>query len=240
MRVPHVGGKKLAKADAAYGVLLDWIAGGAKTDDDKAARMHRHRRPPRPDARPAVAALDAATRRPGDVRRRQRPRRHAHRHLRGVAQGSPVGRRSRPRDRAEARAGGGVGPLPEPRRIGPLHRHRGRDRASAGPSRRRRTSSMSSSHAKLKQLQVLPSGLCDDSTFLRRVHLDLTGLLPPADAAKAFLADAAKDKRAKLDRRVAGVAGIRPVLGAAVRRPDARHGAGAAGRPGRAVRRVAH
>ncbi|MFO0821671.1 MAG: DUF1549 domain-containing protein [Gemmataceae bacterium] len=39
-------------------------------------------------------------------------------------------------------------------------------------------------HAKLKQLQVLPSGGCDDATFLRRVYLDLTGLLPPAEKAK--------------------------------------------------------
>lgn len=45
---------------------------------------------------------------------------------------------------------------------------------------------------------MLPSGTCDDATFLRRVHLDLTGLLPTADRAKAFLADPATDKRAKL------------------------------------------
>ena len=38
----------------------------------------------------------------------------------------------------------------------------------------------------------------DDLTFLRRVHLDLTGLLPSADEVRTFPADPAPDKRAKL------------------------------------------
>ena len=42
---------------------------------------------------------------------------------------------------------------------------------------------------KLKQVKVLPSGVCDDSDFVRRLHLDLTGLPPEPDAVKAFLAD---------------------------------------------------
>ncbi|WP_439628503.1 DUF1549 domain-containing protein [Gemmata sp.] len=52
--------------------------------------------------------------------------------------------------------------------------------------------------AKLAKLNVAPSGLCDDAEFLRRVFLDLTGTLPTAAEARAFLADAARDKRAKL------------------------------------------
>jgi hypothetical protein len=44
-------------------------------------------------------------------------------------------------------------------------------------------------YEKLKQVKVLPSGLCSDTAFLRRVYLDLTGLPPrPADI-RAFLAD---------------------------------------------------
>lgn len=38
----------------------------------------------------------------------------------------------------------------------------------------------------------------DDTAFLRRVHLDLVGLLPSVETARAFLADPAPDKRAKL------------------------------------------
>ncbi|MEM9016336.1 MAG: DUF1549 domain-containing protein [Verrucomicrobiota bacterium] len=37
----------------------------------------------------------------------------------------------------------------------------------------------------------------DDATFLRRVHLDLVGLLPEADKAKAFLADTDPEKRSR-------------------------------------------
>lgn len=38
----------------------------------------------------------------------------------------------------------------------------------------------------------------DDTAFLRRVHLDLTGLLPDADTVRTFPADPAPDKRARL------------------------------------------
>jgi len=51
---------------------------------------------------------------------------------------------------------------------------------------------------KLAKLNVSPSELCDDAEFLRRITLDLTGTLPTADAARKFLADTSKKKRAKL------------------------------------------
>jgi hypothetical protein len=53
-------------------------------------------------------------------------------------------------------------------------------------------------HAKVRQLQYRPSGLCSDEVFLRRVYLDLTGLLPPIERARAFLADESQEKRAAL------------------------------------------
>jgi hypothetical protein len=50
---------------------------------------------------------------------------------------------------------------------------------------------------KLRRLNVPPSPLCDDVTFLRRASLDVTGALPTPDEVRAFLADPAPDKRAK-------------------------------------------
>ena len=44
-------------------------------------------------------------------------------------------------------------------------------------------------YEKLKQVKVLPSELCTDAEFIRRVYLDLTGLPPAADEVRAFLAD---------------------------------------------------
>ena len=55
---------------------------------------------------------------------------------------------------------------------------------------------------KLQRLGIEPSGLCDDATFLRRASLDVIGTLPTAEEARAFLADTAADKRAKLVDRL--------------------------------------
>ena len=55
-------------------------------------------------------------------------------------------------------------------------------------------------HKKLKRLKILPSDLCTDESFIRRVYLDLIGLPPTPSQVRAFLADqmAAKAKREKL------------------------------------------
>lgn len=56
--------------------------------------------------------------------------------------------------------------------------------------------------ARLQMLQLTPSPTCDDATYLRRAYLDLLGVLPTPDEAKAFLADAAPDKREQLVDRL--------------------------------------
>tara|TARA_R110002111_G_scaffold262504_1_gene338887 strand:- start:54257 stop:59398 length:5142 start_codon:yes stop_codon:yes gene_type:complete len=42
---------------------------------------------------------------------------------------------------------------------------------------------------KLKKTKTLPSDLCTDAEFIRRIYLDLTGLPPTLDEVKTFLAD---------------------------------------------------
>ncbi len=54
----------------------------------------------------------------------------------------------------------------------------------------------------LQRLGIAPAELADDATFLRRVYLDVIGTLPTAAEARAFHADKAADKRAKLIDRL--------------------------------------
>ena len=55
-------------------------------------------------------------------------------------------------------------------------------------------------HSKLQKMKILPSDLCTDAEFMRRVYFDLTGIPPKPDKVRAFLADTTfrKEKREKL------------------------------------------
>ena len=57
-------------------------------------------------------------------------------------------------------------------------------------------------HAYYPTHKVAPPGPLDDVAFLRRVHLDLIGLLPTPAETEAFLKDAAADKRERLIRHL--------------------------------------
>ena len=52
-------------------------------------------------------------------------------------------------------------------------------------------------YSKLQQLQYLPSGICSDEEFLRRVYCDVIGTPPTVDEVRTFAADGSPDKRAK-------------------------------------------
>ncbi len=51
---------------------------------------------------------------------------------------------------------------------------------------------------KLQQLQILPSELCTDEEFVRRIYLDVIGVLPEPSETAQFLADTNPQKRAAL------------------------------------------
>lgn len=59
-------------------------------------------------------------------------------------------------------------------------------------------------HEKLHKLRVIPSTVCDDATFMRRVHLDLIGRVPSSAELQKFTADTDPKKRELLvDRLIA-------------------------------------
>jgi hypothetical protein len=56
--------------------------------------------------------------------------------------------------------------------------------------------------ARLQLLQIPAAPLCNDSEFLRRVSLDVTGLLPRPEQTRAFLEDPSPNKRAEWIERL--------------------------------------
>ncbi|MBW3600741.1 MAG: DUF1549 and DUF1553 domain-containing protein [Planctomycetes bacterium] len=56
--------------------------------------------------------------------------------------------------------------------------------------------------ARWREEGVTPATLSDDSEFLRRVYLDLTGVIPPVAEVRAFLNDDSADKRQRLIERL--------------------------------------
>jgi len=56
--------------------------------------------------------------------------------------------------------------------------------------------------AQLKRLQINPSPVCDDTTFLRRIYLDVTGRLPTVQQAHEFLDSTDANKRSTLIDRL--------------------------------------
>jgi hypothetical protein len=56
--------------------------------------------------------------------------------------------------------------------------------------------------AKLKKLDLQPSGLCSDHEFVRRAYLDVIGTLPTAQEARVFILDKNPNKRSTLIGRL--------------------------------------
>jgi len=51
---------------------------------------------------------------------------------------------------------------------------------------------------KLNEAKIKPSETCSDEEYLRRVYLDIIGVIPSSSAVKSFLADKSTDKREKV------------------------------------------
>ncbi|MEQ1825650.1 MAG: DUF1549 domain-containing protein, partial [Pirellula sp.] len=201
MKVAHGGGKQLRTGDAAYGILRDWIAGGAKADPDGTPRCVRvevapeKKRVLRRDLGGQQLAVTAYL---SDGTKRDVTQLAAYESSNtSVATIDRAGFVT-PHQRGEAailvRFLEHIESLPlmfvedvpnfEWRSPPPFNYIDGLV------------------NAKLQQLQITPSETCDDSEFVRRVYLDLIGILPAVEETKEFLSDSAQDKRARLVDRL--------------------------------------
>lgn len=57
---------------------------------------------------------------------------------------------------------------------------------------------------KLRRLRIVPSAACTDAEFLRRAHLDLTGVIPSVEETRKFLESQEPEKRLRLVDRLIG------------------------------------
>jgi hypothetical protein len=197
MKVPHGGGTQLHKDDAAYQILVDWIAQGAPLDPPSAARCIRLEVFPNGERVLAkeqgeqqlvviahfadgtsrdvtnLCAYESSNTSVAEV--------NVHGKVRPSARGESVilvrfleHIESIPFLFVEQIPGFEWKPQPEQNFIDTLV------------------------DAKLKQLQFEAAPLCADDVFLRRIYLDLLGVLPTVEESIAFLNDRTPDKRNRL------------------------------------------
>ncbi len=196
-RIAHGGGTRLHETDPAFRLLRDWIGEGCGTDLDKAPALvkvevypdsGRILREPNSSQQLLVLAhyADGSTRDVTEISSYTSSDE-------SVATVGPDGRIVA-KDRGEFAVS-----------IRYLHEVVARTftfvKPVAGfvwlnPPRNNRVDDLV--HGQLKLLGLLPSETCSDSEFLRRVSLDVTGLLPEIDETQSFLADSSPDKRSRL------------------------------------------
>jgi hypothetical protein len=196
MDVPHGGGRKLTKDDFAYGVLRDWIAQGCRRDDEGAAiceqiEVHPTRRElHRAGAAQQLLVLghfsDGTTR---DITKLadylSSDDAVATVDADGLVSGAQRGETTvlvRYLDQTATSALTFLEDVPGFRWNKPAEANFV-DKLV---------------FEKLQRMQVLPSELSTDEEFVRRVYLDVIGLLPTIDETERFLNEKRTDKRAAL------------------------------------------
>jgi hypothetical protein len=200
LEVPHVGGKRLRKTDAAYGVLRNWVYEGARTDlpatDCERIEIRpgasRVLRAPYLKQQVSVLAYftDGTSRDVTPIASFESSQPTvASVDANGLITGHGRGQAAvsiRYLDQLESFyvtvvedvPGFAWKPQPEHNWIDQLV------------------------NAKLRQLQYLPASTCTDEVFLRRLYLDLTGLLPSPEATRTFLTDCATELTSRKPARM--------------------------------------
>lgn len=189
--VPHGGGRRIPVDSPAWVTLRDWIRQGANWDGQTAPQLIAIEVEP---ARSLVA-------------------RSSHQQLKAFARYSDGSRRdvtdralfeSNDRAMAEVTEAGLVSASTIPGRAAIMIRYQANVAVfnaviplgapvEAVPESRNFIDDLV--FANLRELGIPPSPICDDSTFIRRVTLDIAGRLPTLEETTAFLASTAPDRR---------------------------------------------
>ena len=196
--VPHVGGALIQPGEPYYEIMRSWIADGAKLDltTPKVTKI-------------AVSPVDPIVQRLGSKQQLRVIATYASGEVRDVTREAFLESAN-----SEVAVAGKAGLITAVRRgeAPILARFEGNyasttmtvmgDRAGfvwADPPSYGKVDDLAA--AKWQRMKILPSGLCSDADFLRRVYIDLTGLPPTADDVRKFLADS-RESRVKRDELV--------------------------------------
>ncbi len=197
MRVSHGGGKQIKPDDEAYAILHDWITEGAQPDPEGTARCVRLEVSP---SAKRVLRLEAGPQQIAAVAHFSDGSSRDVTHL--------VAYESSDTSVAEVAEDGLVTPhkrgeavilvrfLEHIESVPLMFIQRIPDFVWNEPVEQNYVDQLV--NAKLKQLQFVPAETCTDAEFLRRVHLDLVGILPTLERTREFLADESADKRSRL------------------------------------------
>lgn len=197
MSVPHGGGKLLHKQDEAFTILRDWVQAGAPKDPTDAPRIARLEVFP---SQKQVRSLKdgpqqlAITAHFTDGRSRDVTHLVAYESSNtSVATVDAYGLVT-PRERGETAVL--VRFLEHIESISLMFVEDQPGFQWAAPSPHNYVDELV--NAKLQQLQYIPAETCSDAEFVRRVHLDLLGVLPTVEETNEFLKDGSPAKRERL------------------------------------------
>jgi hypothetical protein len=192
-RVAHQGGVRLALGSSEYQIVRNWIASGARLDDVARSRVIRLAVTPAQQTvkqgesyplKVEAAFADGSVEEVTALSRFEAVNKELARiddagrvEAVGVGDTALVARyRSEPGVALLVSPRPGTEPFPTVQPVNFIDRH---------------------VLDKLRRLNIHPTDLCDEATFLRRVSLDVTGTLPTPREVRAFLADPSADKRQK-------------------------------------------
>ena len=200
--VPHTGGKRFDKNSAAYSVLLEWLKTGAKYDEGKEIVL-----PTSIEVRPVEAVIKGAGEKlPLTVRALYSD--GSDRDVTPLTTFSTSNDNSviiEPTTGLMTSAKRGEAFL-----MGRFHTFTEGMQTIVIPEEvNYQQPKLAGSHyidalvsEKLHKLRVVPSEICDDATFMRRVHLDLVGRVPTPEELQKFTTDTDLEKRAALVNRL--------------------------------------